>query len=639
MVKSRINETIVYTESTLIEPDDNNRETSTYSVTFRGKHDIVVAFGKANHHHSSKGVIHFPMYHVIDNKTNGKIGVLEFPLEQMASINDADGDIDAEKIDNPIFFDFVDDAYFEDEYPEVSVSESEEKDGTEKEVPSIFEIELPIADDVQAAPVLFEIDVNKTQPLTLAEEVKEEAQKLREEYIESPRNEWVERFMHNNKYDIHSSSDCIFSVIRDAFEQIGQVITVQKLRDILAGEITDEFYQKYRNAYLSIENEISDGDRRIKTLQTSLKELKKRIKKVADKSEHESIIEHAKKYDEESKSIKQLNETYRSLAKRQFGFVAELDTYAKFQDCIRTTGCCVDKWAFYLLERKLNIKLILLSEDAFADDSQDSVLDCNASGELTAPNFYIIVSYNGSKYKLVSYMGKRILTYREIPYDIRMLILNKCKECNSDGFNLIQDFRNLKAKYGVDLDLGSNVESESDTVFQFYDKSHNAAYPGFGSGETIPADKIAEFLKLSQTENWRRKLDDSWSGTPFTLDNKEWSSVDHYYQGSKYRKGYPDLYKSFSLDTESALSKDPILAKLVGSKAPHDLKPKGYTIDPDFYGGRYLEERDTARKAKFEQHAHLLDILKATGLASLTRFKRGGKSEVATFLHKLRTEL
>jgi hypothetical protein len=637
MVKSRIDGGIVYAESKLIDANDHNSESCTYSVMYGGKRDIVVAFGKPNHCHSSKGVIHYPMYHVIDNTTNGKIGVLEFPLDKMASIMDEDGDIDAEQIDSPVFFDFIDDAYFEDEYPEVSVSEEKEE---EKGEPSIFEIELPIADDVQAAPNLFEIDVNKTQPLTLAEEVKEEAQKLREEYVESPRNEWIERFMHNNKYDIHSSSDCIFSVIRDAFEQIGQVITVQKLRDILAGEITDEFYQKYRNAYLSIENEISDGERRIKILQASLKELKKRIKKVSDKSERESIIEQAKKYDEESKSIKQLNETYRSLAKRQFGFVAELDTYVKFQDCIRTTGCCVDKWAFYLLERKLNIKLILLSEAAFADDSQDSVLDCSASGELTAPNFYIIVSYKGSKYRLVSYMGKRILTYREIPYDIRMLVLNKCKEYNSDGFNLIQDFRNLKAKYGVVLDeKGSDAESESDTVFQFYDKSHNSDYPGFGSGETVPTDKIAEFLKLSQTENWRRKLDDSWSGTPFTLDNKQWSSVDHYYQGAKYRKGYPDFYKSFSLDTESALSKDPILAKLVGGKAPHELKPKGYTIDPDFYGSRYLEERDSAIKAKFEQHVHLSDILKMTGLASLTRFKRGGKSEPATFLMKLRKEL
>jgi hypothetical protein len=635
MVKSRINDSITYIESNLIDADDNNSESSTYSVMYGGKRDIVVAFGKPNHCHSSKGVIHYPMYHVIDNKTNGKIGVLEFPLDKMASIMDEDGDIDAEQIDSPIFYDFVDDSYFEDEYPEI-----EEIEEVEKGEPSIFEIELPIAtDDTQSTPDLFEIDVNKTQPLTLAEEVKEDAQNLREEYIESPRNEWIERFMHNNKYDIHSSSDCIFSVIRDAFEQIGQIITVSKLRDVLAGEITDEFYQKYRNAYLSIENEISDGDRRIKILQASLKELKKRIKKVADKSERESIIDQAKKYDEESKSIKQLNETYRSLAKRQFGFVAELDTYAKFQDCIRTTGCCVDKWAFYLLERKLNIKLILLSEDAFADDSLDSVLDCSASGELTAPNFYIIVSYKGSKYRLVSYMGKRILSYREIPYDIRMLILNKCKERNSVGFDLIQDFRNLKAQYGVDLDEEKGHETESDTVFQFYDKSHNAAYPGMGSGETVPLDKLPEFLKLSQTENWRRKLDDSWSGSPFTLDNKQWSSVDHYYQGSKYRKGYPDLYNKFSLDTDSDLSKDPNLARQVGGKAPHELKPKGYTIDPDFYGGRYLEERDAAIKAKFEQHAHLSDILKMTGLASLTRFKRGGKSEPADFLMKLRKEL
>jgi len=631
MVKSRINSVITYTESNLIDADDNNIESSTYTVMYGGKRDIVVAFGKPNHSNSSKGVIHFPMYHVIDNKTNGKIGVLEFPFDKMASIMDEDGDIDAEQIDSPIFYDFVDDSYFEDEYPEVEVGDIEKP-------PSIFEIELPTADDTPSnTPDLFEIDVNKTQPLTLSEEVKEDAQKLREEYIESPRNEWIERFMHNNKYDIHSSSDCIFSVIRDAFEQIGQNITVSKLRDILAGEITDELYQKYRNAYLSIENDIGDGDRRIKILQASLKELKKRIKKVADKSERESIIDQAKKYDEESKSIKQLNETYRSLAKRQFGFVAELDTYTKFQDCIRTTGCCVDKWAFYLLERKLNIKLILLSEDAFSDDSLDSVLDCSASGELTAPNFYIVVSYKGSKYRLISYMSKRILTYREIPYDIRMLIVNKCKERNSVGFDLIQDFRNLKAKYGVELDKEPDLES--DTVFQFYDKSHNAAYPGMGSGETIPADKITEFLKLSQTENWRRKLDDSWVGSPFTLDNKNWSSVDHYYQGSKYKKGYPDLYNKFSLDTDGVLSKDINLARQVGSKAPHELKPKGYAIDPDFYGGRYLEERDNAIKAKFEQHTHLSDILKMTGVASLTRFKRGAQPEPANFLMKLRKEL
>lgn len=604
-----------------------------YGLMFGGKRNIIVTFGKANHDHSSKGVIYYPMYHVLDNKTNDKIGVIEFPIEQMASIIDEDGDIDADKINEPLYYDFVNDEYLDSFEKE----EKDEKKEIEDVKPlSIFDIELTPIDE-PITPTLFETDVNKKQPLTLSEEVKEDAQKLRDEYVESPKNVWIERFMQNNKYNIHDGGDCIFTAIRDAFEQIGQIITIQKLRDVLAGEITDELYRKYRNAYLTIENEIQEGELQIKRLQSSLKELKKRIKKVSDKSEHESIINQAKECVTKSKSIKQLNETYRSLAKQHFGFVSELDTFAKFQDCIRTTNCCVDKWAFYLLERKLNIKLILLSEDAFVDDSLDSVLDCGASGDIIAPNFYIIISYKGSKYKLVSYMNKRILTYREIPYDIRMLILNKCKEHNSVGFNLIQDFRNLKAKYGVELD--KNIEPKTDITLQFYDKSYNAAYPGLGSGESIQLDRIPEFLKLSQADNWRRKLDDTWSGSPFILDNKKWASVDHYYQGSKYRKGYPDFYKRFSLDIDSPLSKDPILAKLVGGKDPHELKPKGYAIDPDFYGGRYLEERDAAIKAKFEQNPHLLDILKSTGGATLTRFKRGEIPKQADFLMKLRKEL
>ncbi len=632
MVQSRINRIIQYPETKEIHPDDHNLESSTYNIIVGGSREVVIALGRARHEHDDKGVVYYPMYLVDDNKTAGKIGFIEFPVDKIASVIDDEGDVDADAIGEPLMCDFANIDYVNS----LITVPSEPIQIVEVATPSIFDVEEEEITEKQSD-VLFEFDMNKKQPLTLIEEDKHIADDLRTDYIESPKNEWIERFMKNNKYAIHPGGDCIFSVIRDAFEQIGQQTTTEKLREVLANEITDDIYQKYRSAYLTIENEIHDGERQLKTFQSSLKELRKRVKKASDKAEHETIVKHAKELDAKSKLIKQQNEMYRLLSKQQFGFIANLDTFAKFQDCLRTTGCCVDKWAFHFLERKLNIKLILLSESAFSEDSHDSVLECGTVDESRTPNFYIIVSYKNSKYRLISYMNKRILTYREIPYDIRILIVTRCKEHNSTGFNLIQDFRNLKTKFGAPLDYENQFDN--DVVFQFYDKAQNSPYPGTGSGETIPIDQFHRYLDLYNINNWRRKLDDNWTQSPFTLDNKKWASVEHYYQGSKYKKGFPDYYAKFSLDSEGDLSNDPYLAKRAGSKHPHDLKPPGAVIDPDFYNGRNLEERDLAIQSKFEQNLDLLQLLSATGSATLNRFRRGNKAEESTFLVKLRKDL
>ena len=46
----------------------------------------------------------------------------------------------------------------------------------------------------------------------------------------------IEKFMKNNRYkliDNEGGGDCFFAVVRDAFEQVGKFVSIDKLRDLL----------------------------------------------------------------------------------------------------------------------------------------------------------------------------------------------------------------------------------------------------------------------------------------------------------------------------------------------------------------------------------------------------------------------
>jgi predicted NAD-dependent protein-ADP-ribosyltransferase YbiA (DUF1768 family) len=268
------------------------------------------------------------------------------------------------------------------------------------------------------------------------------------------------------------------------------------------------------------------------------------------------------------------------------------------------------------------------------------------------PEFYIILDYTGSHYKLVGYKKKSIFKFQEIPYDIKKLIVDKCLEKNAGAFSLIPDFQKFKSSIqktdtkDVQPDLQELSEAklrgmyDDNTVFVFYTKSNDKPLPGKGSGEKIPADKIKEFSSLASMSQWRKKLDDSWV-QPFTLDNHKWNSVEHYYQASKFKKMHPDFYLSFSLDSGTELSNDPEMAKSAGSKngkfRGELLRPVEVSIDPDFFGKRDKQEKYNAQYAKFNQNEDLKALLMATKDAKLTHYVKGYPAEVLDDLMIIRS--
>jgi predicted NAD-dependent protein-ADP-ribosyltransferase YbiA (DUF1768 family) len=275
-------------------------------------------------------------------------------------------------------------------------------------------------------------------------------------------------------------------------------------------------------------------------------------------------------------------------------------------------------------------------------------------------------------YKLITYKTHGVFSFSEVPYDIKLLITTKCLETQSGAFCLIPQFKLFQRELGIRVDNamgsqsiddileevhmdsrgnGTSARSGShlyspDIVFQFYNKSNPLALPGMGSGEKIPEEDKIHFQRLASFDNWRRKLSNFWQ-EPFMLDNHTWQSVEHYYQGSKFKNNNREFYLKFSLDSRSELSSDPTIAKAAGSKTGKlngaIIRPSKIAVDPDFFShGRGEREMADAIYAKFSQNKNLNDILLATRNAKLVQYLRGSPPKVFHHLmqvrHKLRTK-
>jgi len=240
------------------------------------------------------------------------------------------------------------------------------------------------------------------------------------------------------------------------------------------------------------------------------------------------------------------------------------------------------------------------------------------------------------------------LDFIEIPLAIKNMIVEKCMERNSGPYYIIPNFREYMQKQNLrmpDQDLTAATPSDlynNEVIFQFYSRSNKGPKPGKGSGEKISPDRIKDFVKLASIPDWRKKLSNFWK-SPFELDGKKWQSVEHYYQGSKFKKNNPEVYNEFSLDSASELSKDPLMAKGAGgAKGSYKGKriiPKGVVIDPDFFKGRSEKTMEDGMMAKFSQNNDLKQMLLETHNAKLIHYVKGGPPVVFTDLMRVRNRI
>ena len=667
MVNSKIKPEIEYNESKRIDAEDMDYETTVFEAEILEKR-VVIGIGKIKYTYTGKDLLFYPVYLLSDNDVvKSQIGVFEMESKGIHKYLDIENQFDAENFakdgNELLLYSFVDKEYLElsksgPEFYKKALEEEEVEEVVEEEDALLGVMDLQQKhnpkikerEKEEGKPIFEEIG-NADIPELLKEETKSEADALKNVTANS---NWMQKFMQNDNYriqDVSPNGDCFFIVIAEAFKQIGKKTTVTRLREIVAESANSELFEHYAMLYNMYKSEIKTNETKIEKISEKIKELKVRYERAADKKDKDLLIQNIESMTADKKTFKK----HIAVAEhdgQHFQFMENVSTLEEMREKMTHSSYWADEFAISKLEEKLNVKMIILDEGNFKNGAVDSVMQCaSGTNDILNPNpeFYIITSYTGDHYKLISYKDKKILKFSEIPYYIKTLIVNKCIERNAGQFHQITDFRRFQEKFGIDPVLNSYsaepaVISElyDDTIhFMFYEKSADAK-PGTGSGEKIGKQDLLEFADLRLVPSWRRMLDDE-SVAPFTFDGMQWQTVEHYYQASKFKKGFPDFYKTFSLDSGSEICNNVKKAKGAGGKMgkfeKQLLRPKDVKLDPDFYGGRDKVERISALTAKFDQNPEFKKILLDTKKAKLLHFIRGSEPEVDMELMELRATI
>ena len=681
MVLSKINSEVSYPELKRVDSDDLQTEANLYQIEVNGI-DIIIAVGNSKNTFEQQNILFFPVYLVKSNNKVIQIGVYEIEATRYINYLDEDNNLDIEKLNPPLIYTFVtvsmlNKLRMEPEMSLKKIAESAQEPEKEKEVEVESESEEEEEQGAAAAAEEYEIPEERKNtfvltkgsriPPLLPEENSKKAKDIREKYHEDKKDLWIQKFMKNPNYDItdnEGGGDCFFATIRDAFSNIAQHTTVQKLRKEIANEATEEIFMGYKEHYDNAVRSLVIDTSKIKELALEYGDIKEKFKQALDRNEQKLLSANSKKVKEEhDRLVHEKKLTSKML--EEFRFMKNIDTLEKFKKLIKTCDFWAETWAISTLERVLNIKVIIMSSESYKSEDLDNILQCGQLNDailqnkgVFMPEFYIILDYTGNHYKVIGYKKKLIFKFSEIPYDIKKMIADKCMERNAGPFALIPDFQRFKdeiegrQKKVEPSIIEPNYEelSESklrglyddDIVFLFYSKSKDKPLPGKGSGEKIASERLKEFTELASIPEWRKKLSNFWV-QPFALDNHQWSSVEHYYQGSKFKKDNPNFYLSFSLDSGTDLSKEAEMAKGAGGKTGKFkgtlIRPKEVQIDPDFFGKRHKQEMYDAQYAKFTQNEDLKRLLLATKNAKLTHHSRGSPPIVFEELMLIRDKI
>jgi predicted NAD-dependent protein-ADP-ribosyltransferase YbiA (DUF1768 family) len=656
MINSNLKKEVRYNVTNNIDKSDLDKEAYVYNAKIYNKH-IKFVLGAPNFEHLNSKIIFFNIYLVNNGSIVSKIGIYETNNSDYNSLLDHNGDIDLNKLSDPIMFpyskslimnnyDLIDDFETMSNAPsEVDTNTSMGSDDDEEDEE---EEEETASEATSEASTKSSINYNV---MTLISQSKEESDYEIANYEEDPKDVWVNKYLRSNKYEIidnEGAGDCFFAVLRDALKTVKIETSVKSIREKLANEVDQTIFQTYKELFDLYYNNMKTTQEQLKTHKNKHNTLKKMITGTSDGPDKIKLIQDAKDNFNTFTAINTKGKELEDLA-REFQFMKDVNSVEDLKKVIKEVGGAywADNWALSSLERIYNVKFIILSQTHYVEGEKEHVLQCISPDikleerGLFEPSYYIMADYyQNNHYKLITYdknLKRGALTFSELPYKIKELILERCMEKNAGLYVLIPDFKTFANKHGiettsiskksaydtlVDTKKPKSQDYDDSIVIQIYNKSKHAKV-GEGSGESIkPELKISKnVLELNNKKKypeWRKKLDNEFLVTNLKIDGINWTSVKHYMLASRFN-GVTDIISKFKKDGvygsnieeaqkfyESQLAKKSIKSTLINDE---EFKKMEHTL---------LEK---ALYAKFTQNDELRELLLLTGNALITLFK------------------
>ena len=644
MVKSSLNSNVNYPEYKMLTEEDKNMESSLYEIELLNV-SLLIALGNINFSYENDNIVYYPIYVIKDNNVSTQIGVYEILQDKLSLYLDAEGDLDITSLEGPLLYSFANYNYLKKHEEVFDTDQEEPQEDKVKDKAQKGEDEEGQDEEGQDEEGQYEDDTEKDDEndKDIENQTANESNKEKQDYVDNKNNNWIQKYFKSNNYEIienEGSGDCLFASIRDALKEVNIDIPVPKMRKMLSEEATEDLFQSYSELYNYTLIEYDNITKDVKKMAAEFKVIKKKIEEENEKSRLTKMMSDIKKVTETHKQLKLQQKELKSMLE-EFEFMKGINTLEALKAKIQTSDYWADTWAISTLERILKIKLILLSKEKYEQGEIDNILTCGQLNDsilekagIFEPKFYIILNYLGYHYELVTYKDRGTLLFKEIPHDLKKLIINKCIEKAAGPYYIIPDFKKYMQQLNITFenDVDSNTELYDDsTVFQFYYKSSDVPKPGKGTGEKLGPEGIQEYVHLTSIPKWRKKLSNLWE-QEFILDNKKWLTVEHFYQASKYKKNNLEHYNKFALNSNSDVSRDPKKARVLGSN-------KKTSIDNDFFNGRNQIVIENALRAKFTQNKDLGKLLVLTKRAKLQLYIRGSPPLVNNSLMKIRKEL
>ena len=632
MVKSLLDSSINYKDLKEVDDNDLDFDAQLFESYFNDV-KIIFAIGNPDYKYKDKNIVFFHIYMIENDVLTNQIGVYEMLLNEIDTFFDEDHNYDLNKFNEPLLYSFSD--------------------------------------------LLLE-KYNQTDEPIEPDSIKPKTKKT------TKKTKWIKSYLDDDNYsliDTKYDGNCFFSVLEIALNDNGQEISIDGMREILSENADQALFDNYKEIYDSITMQYENETREIKNLTKRYNALMKTIKETKDRSIQKNYIAQGIEIKKQHNTLKQERNNTKNIL-FELDFMEGIDSLPMLKLQIKTNKFWADTWAISTLERELNLKTIIFSENNYQEGDIINVLQCGQLNDtiledngIFEPSFYVLVAYHGlSHYQLISYNNNNSFSFEDLPEQIKNLVSEKCLEKIAGPYSLIPEFinYNLKSKEttiisdsdkstdstiaDMNKDIVHEMHEKDDfvsdlfdksTVFRFYSKSTDKPLPGHGAGEKIGSEGDHAYKELSKIPQWRKKLSNFWQ-SEFTLDGHRWLSVEHYYQAAKFKKNNKEFYIQFSLDSpDSSIAKDPLLAKAAGGKTGkfkgENLRPKEIKADPSFFKQNPTNsdsiEMERAMRSKFTQNDELKQLLIATKNAKLEHITRGKPAIVFNNLMRIRREL